>query len=326
MNIPLLLLLFLSLNVSAGELLMREEAGARAEWGNPPFSDIADTPTTAAGYGITDVISGDAITAMSIISDADTVSPVAGGTTTFYFTHDGWIRGMECDLITAPRDGDLVIDLLIGSPLTSVYSGDKPTIADGETSTLSGMAEALPTPVAIAKRDLIQLKILSTTDIPYDAAVETVGDLPDLPQAGVYLLVLSDEHMWLGRDYGYSYTDLGLAPGLSGAAATTGALPTGQAAGVKYLVDADDHVYTSNGNDTWTDSGTLTTSGIWAGNTIDNVAALNYATPPGSTFLALDTAKLWRNDYAIWTDEGLAPLVGAGLRCNLFILNNVGGG
>lgn len=304
------------------EVLRRSGEGVEAGWGPLKFEELDDKPDTLAGYGILDALGGDAAIVRTFAWYGDTAPVATGEGATLFWANAGEVRGMECDVLTAPRGGDLVMDLLIGNPPVSVYDpAARPKIWAGETSTLDHLPEALAARVPIAKRDKLQVKIISAPVPNYTSSLATVGELPIEPQIGTRILVLSDGHVWEGRDYGISYTDQGLVSGLTGAVAAVVNLPTEAAEGAKYLVDADDHVYTRNADTTWTDSGTLDNTGIWTSNTAATVADLTWPTPAGSTFLTLNDGHLWRNDYAIWTDIGLPDSSGLGLRCNVYVYN-----
>lgn len=229
------------------EVLKRPNAGVEASWETLKFEEIDSKPDTLAGYGIRDTFGGEVAIVKTFVWIGDTSTIQSGSTGTIWWPNKGSVRGMECDVMSAPLGGDIVMDLLVGEPLVSVYPSEgNPKILNGTTTTLTHTPEALAEQVPIEKRDRMQVKVVSAPDPNYGATAATVGELPTSPYPGYRFFVVSDGHIWEGRNYGAAWVDQGLAGGLTGVVATTSALPAGAAVGAKYLVSDVVRIYTQS--------------------------------------------------------------------------------
>lgn len=121
------------------------------------WSTITSTPTTRAGYGIGDV-RGLADTS-SIIFGRDTDVIAVNDSYTIAWPLASAFVAVTCDVMTAPVGAAIGLDVRVGSPLASIYtSGHALTIPAGATSTLDGPAPVLiQTPTPIHARQPVQI-------------------------------------------------------------------------------------------------------------------------------------------------------------------------
>lgn len=313
------------------EVLQKTPGVPGAHWNNLDFADITNTPSTVEGYGITNAVIGDRPQAISFIFNADAAGVVPEDTTLLYPSY-GDLAGMVCDVVTAPIGGDIVLDLLTGTPLATVYgSTSNPVIAAGDTTTLTGTPQALPAPVALAPRTPVQLRVISAPSINVLGTMALIADLPDIAEAGTRYLVEEDGHVWQRNLWdAVAWTDTGL-PGWPGDGSWLGAVAND--AGLSALTPASGDVWITAdtahrwawSSPSWIDQGLMT-------NFVDGHAFIPVASsadlPTSATagvwYMTLNTGHLYRNDAPPWLDMGLATAFpGAGLRCSLYIYPKV---
>ena len=121
------------------------------------WSTITSTPTTRAGYGIGDV-RGLADTS-SIIFGRDTDVIAVNDSYTIAWPLASAFVAVTCDVMTAPVGAAIGLDVRVGAPLASIYtSGHALTIPAGATSTLDGPAPVLIlNPTPIYARQPVQI-------------------------------------------------------------------------------------------------------------------------------------------------------------------------
>lgn len=289
---------------AGAEVLQRPGPDTAAAWGGLPFADITAKPDTLAGYGITDAIQGDYPIVQNLVYMSDTF-PVAPLDTTIYYPSHGELAGMICDVIAPPVGGSIALDLLTGTPLVSVYgAGAKPVIAAGDTTTLTGTPEALPTPVPLVPRTKIQVRVLSAPLEYFVASYATVADLPTTTAlAGSRYKVIADNHIWVRNAYdAVVWTNTGLPAGGEwlGAVATASALPTATASGGAIWLVSD-------------------TARLWQMTSVVNGHVANQASLPAANsvaalavYVTTDLSEAWQSDGAAnwsligaaWSDRG----------------------